>query len=278
MEVIYSIDKMKDLVAGYRAFGEKIAFVPTMGYLHEGHLSLVKLAKEKGTKTIVSIFVNPTQFNDPKDFENYPIDMERDQQLLEQAGVDVLFAPQKETLYGFDFETWVDLDKITKQHEGAKRPGHFRGVGTIVTMLFNLVQPHFAVFGEKDYQQLRLIENMVRDLHMNVQIVRGPTVRETDGLAMSSRNAKLSPEARAIAPKVYAALNAMKDAFRKGEMETAPLMKLGLSHLEDPAIEVEYLEITDEVDLKAAWVAAPANKVLVAVKIGGVRLIDNVSL
>jgi pantoate--beta-alanine ligase len=269
---------MKDLVSGFRAFGEKIAFVPTMGSLHEGHLSLVKIAKEKGTKTIVSIFVNPTQFNDPKDFENYPVDMERDQQLLEQAGVDIVFAPQKETLYGFDFETWVDLEKISKAHEGNKRPGHFRGVSTIVTMLFNLVQPHIAVFGEKDYQQLRLIENMVRDLHMNVQIVGGPTVRESDGLAMSSRNARLSPEARKTATKIYGALKAMKDAFRKGEMETAPLVKLGLSHLEDPGIEVEYLEITDEVDLKAAWVAALAKKVLVAAKVGGVRLIDNISL
>ncbi len=278
MEVIYSLEKLKEKVGGFRMFGEKIAFVPTMGSLHEGHLSLVKIAKEKGTKTIVSIFVNPAQFNDPRDFENYPSDMERDQRLLEEAGVDILFAPQKETMFGFNFETWIDLEKISKPYEGHKRPGHFKGVSTIVTMLFNLVEPHYAIFGEKDYQQLRLIETMVRDLHINVQIVIGATVREADGLAMSSRNARLSPEARQTATKIYGALKAMKEAFRKGEMETAPLMKLGLKHLEDPGIEVEYLEITDEVDLKSAWVAAPANKVLVAAKVGGVRLIDNISI
>jgi pantoate--beta-alanine ligase len=278
MEVIYKEEKLKELVGGYRMFGEKIAFVPTMGYLHAGHLSLVKLAKEKGTKTVVSIFVNPSQFNDPNDFENYPVDLERDLKMLEEAGVDIVFTPQKETIYGYDFESWVDLEKITKSLEGAKRPGHFKGVTTVVTILFNMIQPHFAIFGEKDFQQLRTIETLVRDLHMDVTIVRGPTVREADGLAMSSRNARLSPEARELAPKLQQALKAMKDAFRKGEMETAKLTKIGMSALEHEKINLEYLEIVDEVDLKAAWVAAPANRVLVAATIDGIRLIDNVSI
>jgi pantoate--beta-alanine ligase len=278
VEVIYKEEKLKELVGGYRMFGEKIAFVPTMGYLHAGHLSLVKLAKEKGTKTVVSIFVNPTQFNDPNDFDQYPVDLERDLKMLEEAGVDVVFTPQKETIYGYDFESWVDLEKITKSLEGAKRPGHFKGVTTVVTILFHMVQPHFAVFGEKDFQQLRTIETLVRDLHMDVAIVRGPTVRESDGLAMSSRNARLSPEARELAPKLQQALKAMKDAFRKGEMETAKLTKIGMTALEHEKINLEYLEIVDEVDLKAAWVAAPANRVLVAATIDGIRLIDNVSI
>jgi pantoate--beta-alanine ligase len=198
--------------------------------------------------------------------------------MLEEAGVDVVFTPQKETIYGYDFESWVDLEKITKSLEGAKRPGHFKGVTTVVTILFHMVQPHFAVFGEKDFQQLRTIETLVRDLHMDVAIVRGPTVRESDGLAMSSRNARLSPEARELAPKLQQALKAMKDAFRKGEMETAKLTKIGMTALEHEKINLEYLEIVDEVDLKAAWVAAPANRVLVAATIDGIRLIDNVSI
>jgi pantoate--beta-alanine ligase len=278
MEVAKSLQDLKNKINGYKRNLERIAFVPTMGYLHEGHISLVEIAKSKGSKVVVSIFVNPTQFNDPKDFEKYPIDLDRDFAMLRAAGVDLIFTPTKEEIYPPGFESWVELSEIVQPLEGGKRPGHFKGVTTIVSILFNLVEPNVAIFGEKDFQQVRVIETMVRDLRMNIEIVRGKTKREADGLAMSSRNARLTSSARELAPKLNQALRAMVDAFKAGKSSAAEIQQIGLSVLKDPQIDLEYLEIVDEVNLKETATVTDKSRFLVAANIGGVRLIDNIGL
>jgi len=278
MEVAKSLKDLKNKIGSYKKNHERIAFVPTMGYLHEGHISLVEIAKSKGSKVVVSIFVNPTQFNDPKDFEKYPIDLDRDFAMLRSAGVDLVFTPTKEEIYPPGFESWVELSEIVQPLEGGKRPGHFKGVTTIVSILFNLVEPNVAIFGEKDFQQVRVIETMVRDLRMNIEIVRGKTKREADGLAMSSRNARLTSSARELAPKLNQALRSMVDAFKAGESSAAKIQQIGLSVLKDPKIDLEYLDIVDEVNLKETATVTDKSRFLVAANIGGVRLIDNIGL
>lgn len=217
--------KLRQTLKAFRGAGESIAFVPTMGFLHEGHLSLVRTARRYASRVVVSIFVNPAQLNDPADFEKYPIDLVRDEQLLVSEGVDVLFIPTTETIYGSkklsadsEYQSWVSVDRLTQPLEGAHRPGHFRGVTTVVSVLFNLVQPDVAVFGEKDFRQLRVIEQMVLDLKFPIKIVRGELVREPDGLAMSSRNVRLSPAARSAALSISRGLMRAQQLFKEGEL------------------------------------------------------------
>jgi len=220
MEVIKSPSEMQQRASAWRREGKVIAFVPTMGYFHEGHLSLMREGRERGDVLVVSIFVNPTQFGPGEDFDRYPRDMERDLRMAEEVGVDVIFAPTVEEMYPEGYQTYVEVEKVTKYLCGLSRPGHFRGVTTVVTKLFNIVKPHVALFGQKDYQQLITIERMVKDLNMDVEIVGMPTVREEDGLAASSRNVYLSPEERKAALSLYRSLRRAEELFSEGVRES----------------------------------------------------------
>ncbi|WP_422049060.1 pantoate--beta-alanine ligase [Shimia sp.] len=208
MLICRSVSECRQAIAGLRQNGQSVGMVPTMGYLHAGHMSLIKTAQAHADAIAVSIFVNPTQFGEAADLDAYPRDVERDLALLKEAGVAVVFLPEVETMYPSGDETIVETTRLANMLHGEVRPGHFRGVTTVVARLFNIVQPDVAVFGEKDYQQLQVIKRMVADLHMPVQIIGAPTVREADGLAMSSRNVRLSPEDRAAALVLSRALDA----------------------------------------------------------------------
>jgi pantoate--beta-alanine ligase len=259
-----------------RARGASIGFVPTMGALHEGHLALVRAARAENDLVVVSIFVNPTQFNAAEDLKKYPRDLARDLALAEGAGADLLFAPPAEEMYLPGASTWVDVEGLTAGLCGAARPGHFRGVCTVVTKLFNIVGPDRAYFGEKDAQQLAVITRMVRDLDMRVEIVRCPTVREPDGLAMSSRNVRLSPEARGQAPVLYKALTAARVAIENGERDAGRLKAGICATLAAAALAtVDYVEIVDSETLEAVSIIDRPCLVALAVLFGGVRLIDN---
>jgi pantoate--beta-alanine ligase len=254
----------------------KIGFVPTMGYLHEGHLSLVDLARKDSDFVVVSIFVNPSQFNDRSDFLKYPVDIERDLELLKSRNVDIVFLPSADQIYQADSQTVVMPGPLGQTMEGAYRPGHFSGVLTVVSILFNLVRPAVAVFGEKDFQQLRLIEQMVKDLHFNIQIVRGETVRESGGLALSSRNARLSEQGRLRASQLYKSLKAAVDTYQRGTKHAAHIKERIIKELEaSGAFEVEYCEIANGDSLIEVPSIAPGDRIFIAVKIEGVRLIDN---
>ncbi len=258
---------------------EPVGFVPTMGYLHRGHLSLVRRARSENQSVIVSIFVNPTQFGPGEDFDRYPRDPQRDLTLLEKEGVDVVFMPSAEELYQPQFGSWVVVDKLAQRLEGASRPGHFRGVTTVCAKLFNIVKPTRAYFGRKDAQQMVVIRKMVSDLNMNLEIVTLPTVREPDGLAISSRNAYLNPGERQAATILYKALNQAKELWIKGETSAERLrQEITATIKKEPLAEIDYISIAnaetlDELD----EVTSPA-LVSLAVKIGSTRLIDNVVL
>lgn len=257
-----------------------VGFVPTMGYLHEGHLSLVRLSRERDEVTVVSIFVNPTQFGPGEDFERYPRDEARDLSLLAAEGVRAVYLPTPEAMYPAGYQTYVTVEAITRRLEGAARPGHFRGVTTVVCKLFAAVQPHRAYFGKKDAQQLRVIRQMVRDLDFPIEIVAGETVREPDGLAMSSRNVYLSPEERAAAPLLYRGLCAARDAFVRGERDAERLRTIVREVVAaDPRIAPEYVSVADDVTLEEVEgrVERPALLSLAA-RLGSTRLIDNVEL
>jgi len=268
-------------VTAWRRAGERVGFVPTMGALHEGHLALVRRARELAPRTVVSIFVNPTQFNRADDLERYPRTPERDAELLAAAGTDLLFLPPVEEIYPPGDATRVEVAGPAEGLEGAERPGHFRGVATVVTRLFNLVLPDLAVFGEKDAQQLAVVRRMVRDLHQPVEIVALPTVREADGLAMSSRNALLTAEDRRRALVLHRALAAARRAIEAGERDAAALRRAMLAVLaEEPAAEVEYAEVVDADGFQPLDRLPAAGRVVlpVAAWVGGVRLIDNLQI
>lgn len=274
-----TITSLRSEVSELRRTGARIGFVPTMGYLHEGHLSLVELSRQHSDKTIVSIFVNPTQFNNPSDLEKYPRDLPRDCAMLEKAGAFAVFLPDASKMYSKNHETWVDLAKLPQGYEGADRPGHFRGVSTVVSMLFNLVQPDIAVFGEKDFQQLRIIERMVDDLKFPLKIIRGPLVREPDGLAMSSRNVRLDRTSRMKALHLSKGLFAAQAAYRAGESDPSQLRSVAMKFLSGiEALEVNYLEVIDEEHLMPAHTATNGSRMLATVTVGGVRLLDNIPL
>lgn len=229
-----------------RAAGKRIALVPTMGALHEGHLSLVKFARQRADVVFVSIFVNPTQFNDPKDFDAYPVDLSRDLELCAAAGVDVVFAPRAGELYPDGASTWVDVEGLTEPLCGASRPGHFRGVTTVVSKLFLAAKPHVALFGEKDWQQLAVIRRMERDLGFGIDIVGCPTVREPDGLALSSRNVRLGAEARRQAVALVRALDDAEHALMGGERDREALLAIVRETIGRAALAtIDYAELRD---------------------------------
>ncbi len=279
MKLVNDIAKMQELSLQARAADLTVAFVPTMGFLHEGHLDLVRRARELADVVVVSIFVNPTQFNRSDDFESYPSDLKTDQALLEAENTDILFMPSAKDVYPEGASTRVRVDGITEPMEGAFRPGHFEGVATVVSALFNMVQPNVAVFGEKDYQQLQSVRRMTADLHFPIRIVAGPTVREADGLAMSSRNARLNAEQRAAAPVIRRALQAAAQAFDEGCEAAAKLADLAREPLASCAgFALEYVELVNGETLEPVAEARPGCVIAVAGSFGDVRLIDNVIL
>ncbi len=252
-------------------------FVPTMGYLHEGHLSLVRAAKAENDKTAVSIFVNPTQFAPTEDLSTYPRDLQRDLSLLEQEGVDMVFIPDDATMYPPDFQTEIVIKKVTQPLEGASRPTHFLGVATVVAKLFNIVQPHKAYFGQKDAQQTVVVRQLVRDLNFPVDIVVCPIVREPDGLAMSSRNKYLSPEQRQAAAVVNRALRQAEAAYRQGERQGDRLRQLMADTINaEPLARVDYVSAAHPDTLAEVDVAGERLLLSTAVFFGKTRLIDNI--
>ena len=276
MKIVSDIREMQQLAGHYRQQGKTIGFVPTMGYLHEGHLSLMRRARPQCDILVVSIFVNPTQFGPNEDFERYPRDFERDERLCREVGVDVVFYPTADAMYPRPYLTYVHVEKLSETMCGASRPGHFRGVTTVVTKLFNIVQPHIAVFGQKDYQQSLIIRQMVRDLNFDVQIDVAPIVREADGLAMSSRNKYLSPEERQQALVLYRSLTRAEELIREGERNVNTLlqaMKTVIS--EAPDARIDYIAIVDAETLEPLSTVRHNTVIALAVYIGTTRLIDN---
>ncbi len=260
--------------------GKKLAFVPTMGALHDGHISLVKQARQTADAVIVSIFVNPTQFGPGEDFNRYPRTLTEDAKKLAEAGCDAVFLPNIATIYPEGFQTWVRNEPLENQLCGASRPGHFRGVLTVVLKLFNLVRPELALFGKKDYQQWRLIEKMAADLNVPLKVIGSETVREPDGLAMSSRNRYLNPEERAMAVAISRGLKAAVEKYKAGETNAASLTGIVAKEMaSQPAIKVEYLTICDQMSLAPVGesVKGPA-VILLAAQLGTLRLIDNMEL
>jgi pantoate--beta-alanine ligase len=256
-----------------------MGLVPTMGYLHEGHLSLVRRAREECDHVVVSIFVNPTQFGPREDLSKYPRDLDRDLSLLEPLGVDLVWMPTAESMYPPGYQTWVEVEGITRPLEGSMRPGHFRGVTTVVAKLFNAVQPHKAYFGQKDAQQAAVIRQMTRDLNFPIEIVVCPIVREPDGLAMSSRNVYLDPEQRKAATVLSRSLRAAKEAYEKGERDAEKLrgkMKEVLAG--EPLADVQYVSCADYDTLEELETVTGKALLSMAVFMGKTRLIDNVVL
>lgn len=260
-----------------RSQGVRIGFVPTMGFFHEGHLSLIRKAKEISDVTVVSLFVNPTQFGAGEDFEDYPRDEDRDKQLSEENGCDILFIPSREEMYPEGYVTYIDVEKLADGLCGASRPGHFRGVTTVVTKMFNMVKPHVAVFGQKDAQQAILIRRMVEDLNEDVDIVMAPTIREPDGLALSSRNTYLSPQQRSDATVLYQSLQMARELIQTGEQHTKPIIEAITDRIGAvKSARIDYVSIVDEQTLEPAEVIPERALVAVAVWFGRARLIDNI--
>lgn len=280
MEIINRKQRMASIARKLRRENKTVGFVPTMGALHEGHIALVKEARQMSDIVIVSIFVNPTQFGPGEDFERYPRDLTADAAMLAEYEVDYVFAPDTEEIYVPGFSTYVYVEGLTETLEGASRPGHFRGVATVVTILFNTVRPDLAFFGSKDAQQVGVIKRLTRDLGFETEIVVVPTVREESGLAMSSRNAYLTDEEREKASIIYHALRAAKIAFKNGERNASNIAQIVESRIAaEPAARIDYVAVVSNDDLE------PIDKiddsevlVAVAVRFGKVRLIDNVVL
>jgi pantoate--beta-alanine ligase len=277
MQTVNSIASIRAQVAAWRRAGEKVAFVPTMGNLHQGHLTLVARARELADRVVVSIFVNPLQFSAGEDLDAYPRTPEQDMAKLHQAGVDLLFLPEEREVYprGREGVTFVEVPGISDLLCGASRPGHFRGVATVVCKLFNIVQPDLACFGQKDFQQLAVLRRMVDDLNLPVEMVGVATVREADGLAMSSRNGYLTPEERAIAPTVYRTLQSLADRLIGGETDYTGLEREGCEILLQSGLQPDYLAIRRAGDLLEPRGGEAELVILVAAYLGRARLIDN---
>lgn len=279
MKTIQSPKRMQKICLDLKKQGKRIGFVPTMGYLHEGHLSLMKVAKKKSDVLVVSLFVNPTQFGPREDFKTYPRDLERDKRLLNEVGCDYLFCPKVKDMYPERYETYIELENSTKVLEGAFRPGHFKGVTTIVAKLFNTVQPDMAVFGQKDFQQAAVIKRMVQDLHMPVKIAVAPTIREKSGLALSSRNSYLSNEERKQALVLYESLKLAKRMIRSGERDARKITdKMRKLILEMLRAKIDYVSINDSGTLRPLKRLNGDILISLAVRIGKTRLIDNIRL
>ena len=278
MQILKTPVDLRHFLDGRRQTGKRVGLVPTMGALHEGHLSLCRTSVDREDITVVSIFVNPLQFGPGEDFKRYPRDIEADRDLLESIGVDVVFAPLVEVMYPEGFQTWVEVKDVSEPLEGQCRPGHFRGVATVVLKLLLTAGPCCAYFGEKDFQQLQVIRRMVLDLDVPVEIQSVPTVREGDGLALSSRNRYMSREERAAAPAIYRALQAAREAFRGGETDTLALLGKAEQILaSEPLITLDYLALVDPETVRAGPAVVGA-VVAVAAQLPSVRLIDNIRL
>lgn len=277
MKVIKSISEMQKMANELRLKGRSLSFVPTMGFLHAGHLSLMRLAREKADVLIVSIFVNPTQFEPGEDFDRYPRDIEQDEQLCEQELVDILFYPEKDLMYPDDFNTFIITKNLSNRLCGVTRPVHFRGVTTIVAKLFNIVKPHFAVFGQKDAQQALILRRMVIDLNFDIELIIAPIIREPDGLAMSSRNQYLNEDERQDALVLSQALNIAEKMIASGKKNSktikAEMMRMIHSA---PLVNLDYLEIVDYNSLEPVDRIGGNTLIAIAAIIGSTRLIDNI--
>ena len=279
MVVVEKVKEMHKIIDSHRREGKRIVCVPTMGYFHKGHLSLMELAREYGEIVVTTLFVNPTQFGPNEDFERYPRNFQRDFELAQSVGIDYLFAPTIEEMYPDNFYTKVIVGKFTDKFEGVKRPGHFDGVATVVTKLFNATKPDVAIFGQKDFQQALVIKQLVKELLFDIKIIVAPIVREADGLAMSSRNVYLSEEERKLAPRIFEALNLGIKAVQNGERRRKQINSIVLQHLRQfREFFIDYVAAVDSETLDEPEEFSPGQTVviLVAVYLGKTRLIDNV--
>jgi len=280
MNTVKTLRELRSAVTHARNAGKRIGFVPTMGNLHNGHATLVSKAAQQSDFVVTSIFVNPLQFGAGEDLDKYPRTLAADQEMLLQAGCNLLFAPTVEEMYpdGMTGQTRVSVPQLSEGLCGASRPGHFEGVATVVSKLFNMVQPDMAVFGQKDYQQLAVIRAMVHDLNMPIQIIGEPTVRAADGLALSSRNGYLTEEQRAIAPVLYRSLSQIAAAIKSGESDFARLRAEHIQQIEAAGLRMDYLEVRQGVHLRPATPGDRDIVILVAAYLGATRLIDNLHL
>lgn len=277
MQVFYKPNEVKEFISSLKREGKTIGFVPTMGYLHNGHLSLVRCSKRDNDITVVSIFVNPTQFGKNEDYDRYPRDLQRDLNLLQREGVDIVLAPSVEDMYPKGYSTYVEETELSKLWEGTFRPGHFRGVCTVVTKLFNIVKPDKAYFGEKDYQQLKIIQKMVKDLNMDIEVIGCPIVRDSEGLAMSSRNVYLSPEERKQVTAIYKSFKLAQKLVEEGLKEPRKLEEEIKKFLASfPLIKkIDYVAVVNPNTLEPAEEIKGGERILVAVRMPSARLIDN---
>jgi len=276
MEIIKTVKEMRGFSSQARQKGQTLVFVPTMGFFHDGHLTLMREGRKHGDILIVSLFVNPTQFGPSEDFQKYPRDFERDRGMAEGVGVDVLFIPEASAMYPPDHQTIVRVEKVTQRLCGKSRPTHFQGVATVVTMLFNIVMPHLAIFGQKDFQQLITIRQMVKDLCMDVEVVGLPTIREADGLAMSSRNFYLRPEERQAALALYRSLKKANELLQKGERQAEKVLKEMTDILfSEPLVKIDYVQICNASTLEDVHEIKGDVVIALAAYVGQTRLIDN---
>lgn len=279
IDVITQIKEMQKRSEAIRLAGKKIAFVPTMGFLHEGHMSLLREGRKRGDDLVLSIFVNPTQFGPTEDLSTYPKNIEGDLALAKREGVDTVFLPDSRAIYGEHYQTYVTLEHLPNFLCGLSRPGHFRGVATVVTKLFNIVKPHVAIFGEKDFQQVAVIRQMVKDLNFDIDIVGAPTVREKDGLAMSSRNSYLDTTQRQTALCLIKSLQKAGELVKNGEKNAETVVRVTREViLSYPDTAIDYLTICDPDSLEAVSVIGGPVLFAMAVKVGKTRLIDNMIL
>jgi len=276
MDMIRSVSEMQQKAISARAAGQTISFVPTMGFLHQGHLSLLEEGRKRGDLLVLSIFVNPTQFGQGEDFDDYPRDLQQDSELAKKAGVDIIFAPEAADMYPSGYATYVDVEGITESLCGASRPGHFRGVCTVVSKLFNIIQPHVALFGNKDFQQLAVIKRMTLDMNLPVEILGMPIFREADGLAMSSRNVYLNPDQRRQALVLSQSLLQAKQFVSSGKIDSAEIiLELQKNIKKQPDARIDYIQICHQLTLQDQTHIDADSVLLLAVYFGKTRLIDN---
>ena len=279
IEIITAVKDMQKRSDKMRCQGKTIVFVPTMGFLHEGHLSLIREGKKHGDDMVVSIFVNPTQFGPSEDLETYPKDLKRDLDLLQKEGVNAVFTPDADEIYGGKYQTYVELEKLPNHLCGLSRPVFFKGVATVVTKLFNIVKPHVTIFGQKDYQQLTVIRQMVRDLNLDIEVIGAPTVRESGGLAMSSRNTYLTPDQRISALSLNKSLQKAQTLVENGLKDADKIIDTAAELIRShPETEIDYITICDPETLDDMKTIDKPALMALAVKIGKARLIDNMIL
>ncbi|NQS90364.1 pantoate--beta-alanine ligase [Patescibacteria group bacterium] len=280
MQLIKKIEKMENYCKKVKDKGESIGFVPTLGYLHKGHLFLIKVAKETCDEVVVSIFVNPLQFGPGEDYERYPRDLSRDTEICQKEGVNAIFVPSLEEMYPQGYSTFIDMQgNLTQVLEGKLRPGHFRGVNTVLIKLFNIVHPNLSFFGEKDYQQALIVKKMVKDLNLDTKVVLSPTVRERDGLALSSRNSYLTLKQRRAAAVLYKSLTKAKEMIEKGKEDPEEVIFLMRDLInKEPLAKIDYVALVDPLTFERVSQIKENVLIALAVRIGKVRLIDNIRI